>query len=526
MIKDYQLLSNFSSIIQENSLDISAAGGESNAFANAKGMLESAALYDDFTNKLFQDVFESDMSIGEQNVIKNILERQRNSIITDIQENSLASSTEAMSFAVASFPMLVDLYADPILSKVVTVYPYDKPLLTIPRIKWIATIIDEKGKSTDYEYPTATKAIRANIKKIRVTQNDNLFEKLEVPAEDFRISKRNARITTAKVLVDNAEKEVEIFGTFDAKGHFILDDVEIEGKVFNIQGNLVFNTGKIVWNTTDVTPSSVTSTTEVKFVNLEIQFRLHGNGIKKGVVTTKPLMSTVEIACDIEESFEIREIEEVLQDWKALWNLDILSMLKDHVKDQMKLNKDAEIADLLFGNIPAAKKYKLFREFDVKKFQASGEVKPTTVMDLFKNILPIVIDLVDQMRKRLKMEPKYFVCGTKAGSVLKSLQQLEMSMIGNSGEFGQVKGTPQINKFEVIVSDSLEEDFIHLVVKNEEYRLATILEVTYKPLYVIIETTDSKRRTFIKSRGWIGIVRNEGIATIQIKNFEDYLGRD
>ena len=147
-------------------------------------------------------------------------------------------------------------------------------------------------------------------------------------------------------------------------------------------------------------------------------------------------------------------------------------------------------------------------------------------MDLFKNILPIVIDLVDQMRKRIKMEPKYFVCGTKAGSVLKSLQQLEMSMIGNSGEFGQVKGTPQINKFEVIVSDSLEEDFIHLVVKNEEYRLATILEVTYKPLYVIIETTDSKRRTFIKSRGWIGIVRNEGIATIQIKNFEDYLGRD
>ena len=191
MIKDYQLLSNFSSIIQENSLDISAAGGESNAFANAKGMLESAALYDDFTNKLFQDVFESDMSIGEQNVIKNILERQRNSIITDIQENSLASSTEAMSFAVASFPMLVDLYSDPILSKVVTVYPYDKPLLTIPRIKWIATIIDEKGKSIDYEYPTATKAIRANIKKIKVTQNDNLFEKLEVPAEDFRICSFN-----------------------------------------------------------------------------------------------------------------------------------------------------------------------------------------------------------------------------------------------------------------------------------------------------------------------------------------------
>ena len=63
-----------------------------------------------------------------------------------------------------------------------------------------------------------------------------------------------------------------------------------------------------------------------------------------------------------------------------------------------------------------------------------------------------------------------------------------------------------------------------MVVKNEQYALSTILEVTYKPLYVIVETTNSKRRTFIKSRGWIGIVRNEGIATIKVKNFNSYFG--
>ena len=82
-----------------------------------------------------------------------------------------------------------------------------------------------------------------------------------------------------------------------------------------------------------------------------------------------------------------------------------------------------------------------------------------------------------------------------------------------------------MNKFEIIISDAVEEELIHLVTKSEEYRLATILEVTYKPLYVIVETTDSKRRTFIKSRGWIGIVRNEGIATIKVKNFEKYFGQ-
>ena len=520
VVNNSKLLQNFTQALEECSL---GSGSQESIMENSIELFKSSTAFDMFSNQLFKDVFASD-SIEESSVIQAIVDRQRSAILQEIQENNLGSSTEAMSFAVASFPMLVDLYAEPLLSKVVTVYPYDKPLLTIPRIKWIATIVDENGNGTDYEYPTATKAIRANIKTISVSKNDNLFTKLGVKASDFRISKRNARIVKAAVVVDGVAKEVDVFGTFDAKGSFIIDAIDVDDKKFLVQGTLTFNTGVIFWSFVELTDDSVQSTTNVEFKSLEIQCRIHGNGIKKGVVTTKPLMSTVEVNCDLEESFEITEIEEVLQDWKALWNLDILSMLKEHIKDQMKLNKDCEIADLLFGNIPSAKKYNLFREFDIKKHSGTNELKPSTVMDLFKNILPVVIDLVDQMRKRVKMEPKYFVCGTKAGSVLKALQQLEIAMIGNGGEIGQTKGTPTINKFEIIVSDAVEEDMIYLIVKNEEYRLATILEVTYKPLYVIVEVTDSKRRTFIKSRGWIGIVRNEGIGCIQIKNFADYLG--
>ena len=69
--------------------------------------------------------------------------------------------------------------------------------------------------------------------------------------------------------------------------------------------------------------------------------------------------------------------------------MDILTLLKDHIKDQMKLNKDAEIADLLYGNIPASKKYGMYREFDLTAFM-SGSIgsttRPTNVMDIFKNI--------------------------------------------------------------------------------------------------------------------------------------------
>ena len=526
---------NYVHAIEESGLDITQNNDD--LLDSIKTLFESTTAYSSFKQNLFGDLLEN-VDALQKDFYGDLLDRQRSAILT---ESTVMASPEAMSFAVASFPMLIDLYAEPLLGKAITVYPYDKPLLTIPRIKWVAIHVDELGNTTEYEFPTATKNIRLNTKVVKLGTNDNVYKGLDrvngkpegtIDSGDFRISARNARITKAVISVDGgADQEIDIFGIFDAKGNFFMDDIAEAswgGKIYRIQGALTISNGRFVWSVTDVTPADVTSSTVVTFKQLEFRFKLFGNGINKAVNRSKPLMSTVEVACDLEESWEISEIEEILQDWKALWNMDVLTMLKDHIKDQMKLNKDAEIADLLFGNIPAAKKYGLYREFDLTAFMTTTGVgavtRPTNVMDIFKNIYPIFVDLIDQMRKRIKMEPRYIICGTKAGSVLKSLQQFETSLVGQVGEIGQVKGVPAINKFEIIVSDTVEEDLIHLVTKSEQYNLSTILEVTYKPLYVIVETTNSKRRTFIKSRGWIGIVRNEGIATIKVKNFNQYFG--
>lgn len=533
---------NYVSAIEESGLDITLP--DQQLLENIHSVMGSQTSYANFEASLLNGLTESFDKI-EEDCLRDLLKRQRDVILTEA--TAVMASPEAMSFAVASFPMLIDIYAEPMLSKIVTVYPYDKPVLTIPRIKWIAINVDEYGNTTEYEYPTATKNLRLNIKTVRMAQSDNVYAGLQrearktnpdaplLSASEFRISNRNIRITKMKVNTtddkgNTTSEEVDTFGIVDAKGNFFLDDITIGSRAFRIQGNFVVATGRFTWGVTDLTPANVASqlTDTVAFEELEFQFKLFGYGINKAVMRTKPLMSTVEINCDLEESWEISEMEEILQDWKALWNMDILSLLKDHIKDQMKLNKDAEIADLLYGNIPASKKYGMYREFDLTAFMQNNGVgaltRPTNVMDIFKNIYPIFVDLIDQMRKRIKMEPRYIVCGTKAGSVLKSLQQFETSLIGQVGEIGQVKGVPAINKFEIIVSDAVEEDLIYLVVKNEQYNLSTILEVTYKPLYVIVETTNSKRRTFIKSRGWIGIVRNEGISTIKVKNFNAYFG--
>lgn len=533
---------NYVVAIEESGLDISLP--EQSLLENITSVFGSATGYANFEATLLEGLTESFDTL-ECDTLKALLKRQKDVILQE--STTVMSSPEAMSFAVASFPMLIDIYAEPMLSKVVTVYPYDKPTLTIPRIKWIAVNVDEYGQTTEYEYPTATKNLRLNLKTVQMNQSDNVYAGLQrvarltdpeaplLSAGEFRISNRNIRITGMKVTTEDAQgvkttEVVDTFGIIDAKGNFFLDDIQVGSRTFRIQGTFVQSNGRFTWGVTDLTPAAISNqlTDSVTFEELTFQFKLFGNGINKAVMRTKPLMSTVEVNCDLEESWEISEIEEILQDWKALWNMDILSLLKDHIKDQMKLNKDAEIADLLYGNIPASKKYGMYREFDLTAFMQSNGVgamtRPTNVMDIFKNIYPIFVDLIDQMRKRVKMEPRYIVCGTKAGSILKSLQQFETSLIGQVGEIGQVKGAPAINKFEIIVSDAVEEDLIYLVVKNEQYNLSTILEVTYKPLYVIVETTNSKRRTFIKSRGWIGIVRNEGIATIKVKNFNNYFG--
>jgi len=37
------------------------------------------------------------------------------------------------------------------------------------------------------------------------------------------------------VKVDGVEQEVEVFGIFDAKGHFVIDDIELGGKTFTVK---------------------------------------------------------------------------------------------------------------------------------------------------------------------------------------------------------------------------------------------------------------------------------------------------
>jgi hypothetical protein len=149
---------------------------------SAVSTITDDSYYEMYVDKLTEGLEESLVKR-----VKPILDREREMYIEEA--SAILTSPQAIAYAVASFPMLINIYADPMLAKVVTTYPYDKPVMTIPRLRWVAKVIDEVGNATEYLFPTATKMVRPQFKEITTNQSDNLFDIMFLQKGDFRISK-------------------------------------------------------------------------------------------------------------------------------------------------------------------------------------------------------------------------------------------------------------------------------------------------------------------------------------------------
>ena len=540
------ILENFNSYITENSELFEEA-------TSAMSIVTDQVTYDSYANKLLEGLEESD-----SRRIKGMFDRQRESLLEE--SASLLGSPDAITYAVTSFPMLVDIYSDPLLTKVISVFPSNVPTMTIPRLKWISKVIDHKGNVAEYEFPTATKSIRTGHEVITVSQSGNAFTELFTGTgttnfSQFRLNKRNFKVVKVIVNGDFAangtpfDLSVPLIAVADARGNFAAEDIIIyqladmtaayeagvndyvldaDGKktvnaIFKIQGQINFESGDITWS-----PISMNAaTTAIAAVSIDAKLRIMGVGNGLAVTKARPKQDVLDINCDIEDSFEIENIEEVIQDWKSLYNLDIIAQLKGYVKDQIKLNRDFEVADLLESNIPAAKAYGHYRKIDLSTVGGivdQNGTKPASVQDIFKNIIPVLIALQEKIRKSTRFEIKYLVTGIDSAAVLKSMQNFAVKFDGYEGETGFSGEMGSFSKLEVITSHAVGDQYIHLIPKSESLAQSSIVEISHKPLYVITETTDSVKRSFIKSRNWIGIVRNEALGTIELAGYETALG--
>ena len=196
-MNEHLLLENFNTYITENSELFEEA-------TSAMTIVTDQVTYDSYANKLLEGLEESDVRF-----IKGMFDRQREVLLEEAA--SLLGSPDAITYAVTSFPMLVDIYSDPLLSKVVSVYPSNLPTMTIPRLKWVSKIIDHLGNVTEIEFPTATKSVRNGaVEPIMVGQSANVFQALTIFDEksQFRLNKRNFKIIQL-VLNDGSTDDLE-----------------------------------------------------------------------------------------------------------------------------------------------------------------------------------------------------------------------------------------------------------------------------------------------------------------------------
>jgi len=106
-----------------------------------------------------------------------------------------------------SFPILVDIYSEPIIAELCNVYPVDKPMISIPRVRIKAQTKSYDGSTVTEEYiPTAVSLVRANVMTVNVVPNaqTNVFTATGLSTENMKMNRRYTLLTQVQVTETDA----------------------------------------------------------------------------------------------------------------------------------------------------------------------------------------------------------------------------------------------------------------------------------------------------------------------------------
>jgi hypothetical protein len=177
------------------------------------------------------------------------------------------------------------------------------------------------------------------------------------------------------------------------------------------------------------------------------------------------------------------------------------------------------------------------RTFDLDLWKSGGSItQPQNVIDIFKSVIPYISSVSRTIRKNFRADPQYLVCGLKTAAMLESLQTFvvnfpearhgEAGFQSNSTYHGAEAGPISFRKQTILASACVPEGKIYVIYKapSDDLSRATIIDLVYKPLYMIDEITNSLKRTFVKSRTALEFTNIEALGVINLLNYAQYLG--
>jgi hypothetical protein len=520
---------NYSTFLKDHSTDLSSPQG-------AMEMLSSQGMFDAYISTLTDQIPQE-----SKTVIEAVCRREREVLLEE--SVNVGPQSSAIGYAVTYFPILTDIYSDPVISRIATVYPTDKPIMTIPRSYINGSVLELDGSTTNYRMPRNTSMVRGAQANLEIaTSPANVFALVPVQYPGSAVTASNAKINNRfffinTIVVNDGTVDIEVPVTIrpDARGQisrrfkFIGVTGGDVGVVVNgsMIGNIDYDTGDIQYGITYTTTGAETYTT-TQIVANTIFSATRGD---TGRVKVEVKMEGYDVNIDVRDDFEISLFTEKMQDYRAIYDIDLVRTLSQAIKSQILLNKDQDLSLFLQAYEAEMGENGTAATVDLEQFTtnaASPEFTPANILDVFKGVVPMISAVSRKIRTNFRADPQYLLAGEKTAAIMESMQEFVTRFpSADNGEAGYASGTGiDFRKQTVLSTPALPEDKIYVIYKSpsDDLSRTAIVDLVYKPLYVIEEVTNSEKRTFVRTRSALEFTAVESMGVISIDNYQQYVG--
>lgn len=522
-----RIFENYEYYLKEHKDDISTPSG-------AIEMLSSDGAF-----RAYIDALTEGLDISTKRSIMAIAEREREMLLEE--SINIGPSAAVVGYAVSYFPILTDIYSDPILAQVATTYPVNKSIITIPRVNIKSTVKNSDGTTSSYRLPTSMNLVRTTSEDLDLTPGVVNYAHV-LSASAANISPDNMFLNKRYFVINKitykdsaaATQEVAVMVRPDSRGQVNHTEEFLDAGdriSLTIIGNVNWDTGGIQFNGTFTNlTNNLTPTTQV-LVSMTANAIFSARTGDIGRVRVDLEMSGWDVNIDVRDSFEIKLDQEVIQDYTDIYQIDMIRTLSMAIKSQMLYNKDYDLAWYLKIHEPQFASFGSSALYNMTQYMVNGtpaSFTPSNVLDVFKGVIPHITSVNRNIRRVFRADPQFLVTGLKTASLLESLQSF---MVGfsdtKSGEagFSSQNSAIDFRKQKIIACDAIDDNKIYPIYRapNDDLTRTAIVDLIYKPLYLIEEIDNSQRRTFVKSRTAIELTNPEAMGVITMTDYERFL---
>jgi len=517
------LFENYELFLREHASDITSP-------SDAVKLIADNSMFSSYIDALTEGLTPAIRS----NVI-NVCNRQRQMLLTEAA--NVPSSMFGFGWTVLSLPILVDIYSEPVISELCNVYTSDSPIVSIPRVRIYASTTGYDGVVTERVIPTSRQLVRPDFVTKSVTPAvpynvlTNVFPAAGEAAK-FKMNRRYLMVNSLSITCTSSggapeTQAVTVNFRPDNRAQilkeFTFKTTDEKTVTATFQGNINWDSGVVFYNVV-INDDGDTHDTDIVINSAQFLFRFVPVSSMVGRTKVTPKIEMTDLTIDLNEDFLIDLTQEDIQDYRSIFKIDLARTLSEAIKRQIMLNKDHDLSFFLASAQSDIAANGAAVTLDFAKYTANtSSYTPTSAMDIFKNIAPKIAYVTGAIKRNFNMYPSYIVTGLNTAAMLRSLQDMVVSMPNVQGEIGFNGSVAGFLKLKVLESPAIADNDIYMSTKAPQNALeqSTILDLVYMPLYIVTEVTDGNARNFVRSRSMLDISRTEGLGYIHCDGLED-----